>query len=270
MKQLLIAILTMFCLNCVCAQSHNPGPNSNCKLNKNYRPNIEKISCPACDLNDKKEKVAKVAEDKRRSDIIVAKAKSEKEALDKAYKDKLALDAKKAESGKVFINIPKISTKNTAKQVETNKYICKGTFVPWDDNYFKTTRNVQILDSNKVIYESDEYTGISQVYGTNYFSLRITSNLVKCVADASNTSFLINHKGQKITLSGIDLFGFTAAHDENDDYFEVAVYTGKCTPVENDRYAKGDWHTIRYVFSKKDLQLISSKPSWQHKNCECQ
>jgi hypothetical protein len=111
MKQLLIIMLTMFSLNFANAQSHNPGPNSNCKLNKNYRPNIEKISCPACDLNDKKEKVAIVAEDKRRSDIIVAKAKVEKEALDKAYKDKLALDAKNTESaGKVVIDVPKVKT----------------------------------------------------------------------------------------------------------------------------------------------------------------
>lgn len=54
--------------------------------------------------SEKKENEAKAAEDKRRSDVIIAKANAEKEALNKAHEDKLAEDKKNANSGKVYIN----------------------------------------------------------------------------------------------------------------------------------------------------------------------
>jgi hypothetical protein len=270
-KLLFILIITLFCMSNVKAQSHNMGGNYNCKLKKGNWFNEEKHACPACAAKDKKEKDAKLAEDNRRNQAVWDKAKADKIAKDKVWKAKQLEDAKNAHSGEVLINMPKAkSTKSTTKPAETHNYTCTNAFVPYDDSYFNTKRTVKILDGKKVIYESNDYNGISPVYGTNMFSLNTTSNLIKCVAEESNTSFLINSKGEKLSLSGIDLFGHTSSHDENDDYFEVVVFTGKCTPVENDNYAKGDWHTIRYVFNKKNLQLISKKPSWQHANCECQ
>ena len=269
-KLLLILIIALFCANNVNAQSHNMGGNYNCKLKKGNWFNEEKHACPACAAKDKKEKDAKLAEDNRRAKVISDKYKADKIVSENARKAKLLEDTKKAHSGEVLINMPKKSTKSTPKQVETHNYTCTNAFVPYDDNYFNTKRNTKILDGKKVIYESNEYNGISPVFGTNMFYFTMTSNLPKCVAEESNTSFLVNYKGEKLSLPGIDLFGHTSSHDENDDYFEVVVFTGKCTPVEDDRYAKGDWHTIRYIFNKKNLKLISTKPSWQHANCECQ
>jgi len=271
MKLILITILAVFCLNNVHAQSHTFMPGW-CKFAKSNGRSAKSESaiheCHVCNAKDKKEKDAKLAENIRRTKVISDKYIADKLASEIARKAKLIEDAKNAHSGEVMINMPTYA-KSTTKQTETHHYTCKNVFVRYDDNYYKTKRNVKILDGEKVIYESNEYNGISPVFGTNMFSLTMISNLPKCVADESNSSILINYKGEKIALPGIDLFGFTASNRENDNYFEVAVYTGDCTPVENDRYAKGDWHTIRYVFSKKDLQLISSKPSWQHADCEC-
>lgn len=196
MKQLIIIMLTMFSLNFANAQSHNPGPNSNCKLNKNYRPNIEKISCPACDLNDKKEKTAIEAEDKRRSDIIVAKAKSEKEALDKAYKDKLALDAKKREAaGVVVVSVPvnvaaknkTIAKKVEAKSLKANYFHSdmKGTeVVPWD---IDAMNSYTVIGANKNVFFVDKDT----LFRNNEFKLCV--GLPVSIEDNDNRLYNVNY-----------------------------------------------------------------------------
>jgi hypothetical protein len=195
MKQLLITILTIFSLNYVYAQSHNPGPNSNCKLNKNYRPNIEKISCPACELNDKKEKVTKVAEDKRRSDIVLAKAKAEKEALDKAYKDKLALDAKKREAaGVVVVSVPvnvdaknkTIAKKVEAKSLKANYFHSdmKGAYlVPWDINSMYASFKI---GANKSVF----FVGKDTLFRNNEFKLCV--GLPVSIKDDDNLLYNLN------------------------------------------------------------------------------
>ncbi len=166
----------MFCLNSVYAQSHNPGPNSNCKLNKNYTPNIEKISCPACDNNAKKEKAAKAAEDKRRADVIIAKANTEKEALNKAREDKLAEDKKNANSGKVYINgntnvVTKNVTENKKTEVVENKKNYFYTLILtygdrnekghpyWLQHYFNTSSNLSkgfVID-NDTLFRDNQF-----------------------------------------------------------------------------------------------------------------
>ena len=116
MKQLLLIILTLFCQNMINAQSHVIKPDVNCKFNK-VKYGTEAAICPACANINKKEKEAIAAEDKRRTDVLEAKAKAEKEARDKAWQDKLAEDKKKAESGKVYIG----NSTNVTNQVTESK-----------------------------------------------------------------------------------------------------------------------------------------------------
>lgn len=150
-KFLILLIFTLLCITSVNAQSHNPGPNSNCKLNKYNKFNIEKISCPACDAITKKENEAKAAEDKRRAEAIVAKAKAEKDALDKAYRDKLALDAKNREAaGKVIVTDKPKSTNTT--EASDNKFKIKDKVIPImvkvEGGTFTMGRNINEMDGS--------------------------------------------------------------------------------------------------------------------------
>jgi hypothetical protein len=267
-KLIILLIFTAFCMDNALAQAHTF--NVRCKLIKRKKGahyGDDFIDCPVCKPKEIKEREAKKAEVDRIHEIHMAKVNAENIARDKARKAKLLEDAKNAHSGEVLINGNGNLDIKKSSQKEIDKYTVENSFVRWDDNYFKTKCTVKILEGGKVIYESNEHAGITIVYGTKLFTLSKTSNLPRCVAENSNRSFFINHKGENVTLPGIGLFGFTARNRENDDYFEVVVYTGNCTPVERNMY---DWHTISYVFSKKDLQLISSGPSWMHGDCECQ
>lgn len=81
----LTAMLMLFCLNYVNAQSHISTGKYACQLVPKSR-GYEKYTCPACAANDLKVKQAKEAEDKRRSDAAIAKANADKAARDLAYK----------------------------------------------------------------------------------------------------------------------------------------------------------------------------------------
>lgn len=136
-KFLLSALLMLFFLNSVNAQSHKLGQaNYNCKLNKKgWFFNSEKLSCPACEATDKKEKAAKAAEDKRRSDLAVAKAKTDKAASDLANKKKQQDIAEKNKVTEVAVTMPKstaVKNTNPDKKAES-KGMAK--------NYFYTERN---------------------------------------------------------------------------------------------------------------------------------
>jgi hypothetical protein len=114
MKFILLLVLCSLGAVTAQAQSHNPGPNSNCLLNKNVWLNSEKMVCPACEKKKENEKEARVAEDKRRMEALVAKAEADKIAFEKARLDKIAEDAKNAEASKVYINASPISANTTS------------------------------------------------------------------------------------------------------------------------------------------------------------
>ncbi len=103
MKILLIAFFTIFCMNNAQAQSHIANANYGCRL-KPGSLNTEKDLCPACAASDKKEQVAKIAEEKRRFAEAQAAAKAKKEASEKERLEKVETDKNNAESGKVYIN----------------------------------------------------------------------------------------------------------------------------------------------------------------------
>jgi hypothetical protein len=116
MKKLFLIMLLLFAIQITNAQAHQMGANYNCKLQKGSF-NTEKHYCAACAAKDKKEQDAKIAEDKRRNDVEMAKAKAEKEAKEKARLEKLAEEKKNAESGKVYINAQK-NTVATSSSVQ--------------------------------------------------------------------------------------------------------------------------------------------------------
>lgn len=127
MKQILITILAVFFLNSVQAQSHIADANYGCRL-KPKSLNTEKSLCPACQSIEKKEKEAKIAEDKRRADATVAKANAEKASRQRAAELKKAEDAKNAHSGEVVINGNKqMETRgnSTKSDIGTTKWVSK-------------------------------------------------------------------------------------------------------------------------------------------------
>ncbi len=210
----------MFSLNFVSAQSHNPGPNSNCKLNKNYRPNIEKISCPACELNDKKEKVAKVAEDKRRSDVVLAKVRAEEAALQIAFQEEKRLKLEEAKRKKdkeiaekiaIDANVKKNKEIAEKGQIKSNPKAGKvasidysiDKLVPFEDKNRKICGlkidNVEILS---IPFETTN-ANLIRLVGTNYFMLQLEN----VINNRGNSSYSILDKfGKKFKLEGIDIF----------------------------------------------------------------
>lgn len=272
-KILFSAMLMLFLLNVAKAQSHKVGQaNYNCKLNKKgWFFNSEKLPCPACEVTDKKEKTAKAVEDKRRNDVVVAKAKADKLAKEATYKKEQAERAEKNKVTEVAVSMPKTTNSKTSKseinEIENYKIV----------NEFKTLRdmseysayNSKILYKNKIIFESNDFLWIKAAWGKLLFIADYPRKDDSCVSSESNNSILLDRKGKKINLAGIEKFGYFTNDNDRDDYFVIVVYTGKCTPVKNDKYAKGDWHTIKYTFDYKTGNLIDTKPSWQHSNCPC-
>ena len=258
MKQLIIIMLTMFSLNFANAQSHNPGPNSNCKLNKNYRPNIEKISCPACDLNDKKEKTAIEAEDKRRSDVIVAKAKAEKEALDKAYKDKLALDAKKAETaGKVFVDVkPSAAVISKKPEIKSNlKYMINS----WDCMFLDSLNQkiVQMPSSCRVSLPINRISYLKpklELFQYGFVSFNGTE--VKASTGYTCNDIFYYNNIDLVDYSGKRQFNnkyINEIHHINDGWFMISIDS-------SDIYYKKEHHDQLYnIFTEKTIPL---KRNW--------
>lgn len=116
-KLLLLLIVLLVSTRELRAQSHNPGVNYNCKLKKNNWLNEEKHPCPACENTEKKEKLAKAAENKKRQDAGVARAEAEKKAREQASAIQRA-EAKKTENGtQLLINASVDNSKPTKKDL---------------------------------------------------------------------------------------------------------------------------------------------------------
>ena len=122
--KLLITIVLLLTINSIHAQSHDMSPGSTCRLIKTA-VNSESRICPVCAAEDKKEKAAKLAEDKRRIQVIWDKAAADKIAKDKAWKDKQLADAKNAHSGEVYINGNTNATNSIKATKGTTKIISK-------------------------------------------------------------------------------------------------------------------------------------------------
>lgn len=156
-KLILLLISTLFCLSNANAQSHDMSPGSTCKLIKTH-VNSESAVCPACAAKDKKEKDAKLAEDNRRNQVIWDKAKADKIASDKAWKEKQLEDAKNAHSGEVLINMPKntVTTKNSA-QPKTAKNVTDNTIMIGTNVNLQTYPQVFKNEKDEVILQNKDW-----------------------------------------------------------------------------------------------------------------
>lgn len=127
-----LLVFTVFMGNIAKAQSHFTKCVM-CKYNKNYVPNAKygteaPCACAACAKENEKERQAKIAENKRRQDVVIAKKKAEKEARDKAFAEEQRKKQQEAKSGEVVINnTPSKPTNNSkVKQEKKNISIQKG------------------------------------------------------------------------------------------------------------------------------------------------
>jgi hypothetical protein len=137
--KILFTIILLLAISNLQAQSHTFAPGW-CKLAKagGVKGESAILECQVCNAKDKKEIEAKVAENKRRDDAIVAKAKAEREAFENARLEKLRLaeaEAKRIKNEKVVIDFPKNQVDNKKnEQPKSNKiYGMK------KENYFYNT-----------------------------------------------------------------------------------------------------------------------------------
>ncbi|RYD87346.1 MAG: hypothetical protein EOP50_20905 [Sphingobacteriales bacterium] len=274
MRTIVLLLFTLFHFSAR-AQSHT---FRQCSLNKewaNARKDAENNapSCPACIDKRKKERVARQLEMKRRSEEAAAKARIEREAREKEFaaaQKRKQEEAKKPQSGEVLINAQTFT--GTDMEPGYEQYEAK------IENFFEklTNRRCQILKNKKVLYETTEFGTLTQVYKRilfvgKYYTAGVCRHPNGNVTDAKgNHSVLMDQYGKVKVLNGIKRFGFLqTVGQESPDHFEIVVYTGECKALENDRYDKSLWTTIRYKFSFKTMTLVSTENSAQRGSCNC-
>jgi len=270
-KILLTAIILTFAIAQINAQAHDNSRGA-CRLFKN-KAIEEGASCPGCVAKDKKEQAARDVVNKKRQDIATAKANAERLAKETAYKKEMAERKAKEKVTEVKVVMPKSSVvKSNTIESESDQlkyYKVENGLKLLEKMSELNSYNTKILYKDKVVFDSNEFLYLKAVWGKLLFVADYPKNSDSCKESESNKSVLLDKNGKKINLEGIDKFGFYSKNDDNDGYFDIVVYTGQCTPVENDRYANADWHTIIYTFDYNTKKLISSKPSWQHSSCHC-
>nr|WP_315197482.1 hypothetical protein [uncultured Flavobacterium sp.] len=273
-KILLFLITLLFAVTKVNAQAHNMRTGW-CKYAKKAKGQAkdesESAVCQVCRKENEKEKIARAAEDKRRNDVAVAKGKADKAANVLAYKKMQQEIAEKNKVTEVFVTMPKSSVvkKDESDRSEIGNYKIINEFKSLRDMSEFSTYNSKISYKDKIIFESNDFIYIKAAGDKLLFIADYPRKDGSCTSSEANNSILLDKKGKKINLPGIDKFGYYTNDKDRDDYFVIVVYTGTCTPVANDKYAKGDWHTIKYTFDYKTRSLIGTKPSWQHSSCPC-
>ena len=228
MKLILIAILNLFFLGNVSAQSHNLAPYSTCRYAKKMKGSSEGGSgCPACQKSEEQEKEARKAEDKRRTDAIVAQKQAENEARQKAFAEKQKLKQAEENNRKIEENNRKI--KEAANKIENEANIKKYTEIankgkinpdekgplnssqisllditPFKDDVRKKygfkIENTEVLSFP---FESD-FTGIGRIEKTNYFVL--TFNKIENYRTVLFYNKIIDHLGNELSLKGVNKF----------------------------------------------------------------
>ena len=241
MKLILITILTIFCLNNIHAQAHVLTPATCCMLSK-YR-NTECQICPACSKIMIAERKAIEAEDKRRGEVLFAKAKAENDATDKAWKDKLAEDAKKAKNAGVVVFegnkntglITKAEVPKIAKEVN-DKTIMKpyrGSY-SYSDHYFMNEKGERILhDSEWSDVKDIKEVSFSDSCPNNIGWVRIGDKNYQWLPNSVHND-LINSKGNSV-INDNNAVGIYHVNDgwfligsfEDNHYYLYNLYTGK-------------------------------------------
>jgi hypothetical protein len=133
-KILITVITALFTILQVSAQAHDNSKGA-CRLVKSRYSVVEPgATCPACVAKDKKEQVARDAENKRRNDAVIAAAKAKQKARELEIIKEKEL-AEKNKPKEVFVTMPKNTTvKNTIPDKKTES---KGVV----KNYFYTENN---------------------------------------------------------------------------------------------------------------------------------
>lgn len=240
MKLLLITMLTMLCLNSVNAQSHVIKPDVNCKLNK-VKYGTEAAICPACANIDKKEKEAKEAEDKRRADAIVAKAKAEHEAMNKAREDKLKQEKEdedkrkeKEESDKIardamMKRYNEIAEKGRVKSTVKGEAVSTDFSIDKIETFNDEERRIygfKIAETEILTFPFENFqTNISRLQGSNFFTVDVYSSVEVYAIDPKykyravySHSYLVNYLGEKLEIDGRTTFDYKIQIYENTIY----------------------------------------------------
>ncbi|HRA73805.1 MAG TPA: hypothetical protein PLB11_13405, partial [Flavobacterium sp.] len=130
MKKLIMICLFM-AVSIAYSQGHQSGGKWCCPVLGTRCDGVGTYLCPLCEKNQKKEKEAKAAEDKRRTDAAYAKAEADKRTREIARKKEQQELAEKNKSTEVFVTMPKAvsSPKNNSakneKQVVPQKVVKK-------------------------------------------------------------------------------------------------------------------------------------------------
>lgn len=269
-KIFLISFVLILASMSVNGQKHDNSQGT-CRLFKNSARG-EADTCPACLVIIKKEQDARDAENKRRNDAITKKADAERLVKDAAYKKEMALREKNRKVTEVKVVMPKTTEKSSSVESESDQlkyYKVENELKLLERMSEQKAYNTKILYKDKIVFDSNEFLYLKAVWGKLLFVANYPKNSDSCKESESNRSVLLDKNGKKVILDSIDRFGYYSKNDDNDNYFDIVVYTGECTSVENDRYANADWHTTIYTFDYSTRKLISSKPSWQHSSCHC-
>src|SRR6218665_2756031 len=256
-KILLTFFVLIFTWVKIVAKDHDNSRGA-CRLFKN-KAIEEGASCPACVAKDKKEQDARDVENKKRNDAIIAKAATEKKAQDIAHKKEMAEKAEKNKVKEVFIKMPKTTEKSSSVESESDQlkyYKVENELKLLERMSEQKAYNTKILYKDKIVFDSNEFLYLKAVWGKLLFVADYPKNSDSCKESESNRSVLLDKNGKKVILDSIDRFGYYSKNDDNDNYFDIVVYTGECTSVENDRYANADWHTTIYTFDYSTRNLI--------------
>lgn len=266
-KILLSALLMLFCLNTAKAQSHKVGQaNYNCKLNKKgWFFNSEKLPCPACDVTDKKEKTARAAEDKRRNDVVLAKAKADKIAAENLRFEKVRLEKEEEKR----IKDKEIADKITNdKAIQKNKQIAaagaiksnaKGQVGKIDPSsvtsFYDNKRRVYglITDGKEIVtfpYE-ENLTTIRRIKDTNLFEVMVSGKHPNGW-ERYLYSFIIDYKGKKLSVNGVSKFDFPPEIDNETN--KIYLYKKLAEPERVGRHCP-DAQTFGSVFQSKEAAV---------------
>lgn len=292
MKRALLCLLIPVAMGKLSAQTHNPGPNSNCKFSKGS-PNLEKIMCPACEVKEAKEKEVKAVEDKRRSDLAAAKALAEQEAFEKARLEKLEREAAAEKKRLAEEEADRIAMENLRKKyAEIAANGASNSDVTGKEGEVNLTNLVPFYDDARKVYgfklENIEMVilpygtyqsvRIEQLAKTKYYSVRYWN------AEFHHSS-IVNYLGEIMEIEGVSEFdNVISASSDNTIYLHqklsapeyVVDLSGMYSAYFDDRASaiaflkskiKGGWgvylgtyvtHITRYIVDF-DLQVLEKK-----------
>ena len=225
------------------AQSHNTAAGSACKYAKNRCTNMEGCpQCAACNLDDKKEKDAKVAEVKKRNDKIWADAKAKKEVEQKAYQDKINKEiADKKRKEEQDLADKKASDELRKKYQEiANKGIVKSEIKGSASTV--ELKNIEgFIDENRKVYGFkfegkevvifpfiEDYNSVVKIVNTNFFEVKIFRKEGKYNSTTYKYSIIIDHLGNKVEIDGNNKFVRILQNDIKNSV--IHVYTSQSNP----------------------------------------